>query len=109
MRSASIGCSYPSTNCQVWTFEQQDLDTVVSRLECASINSGDSSKTFYGISANGTEIALKIKEEYRVLESQMLVCTNDAQRAYVEDTADTYERLNHCLQYGTFETATAKV
>ncbi|XP_070853121.1 uncharacterized protein [Drosophila suzukii] len=109
MRSASIGCSYPSTNCQVWTFEQQDLDTVVSRLECASINSGDSSKTFYGISANATEIALKIKEEYRVLESQMLACTNDAQRAYVEDTADTYERLNHCLQYGTFETATAKV
>ncbi|XP_016952213.1 uncharacterized protein LOC108026032 [Drosophila biarmipes] len=109
LRSASIGCSYPSTNCQVWTVEQQDLDTVVSRLECASINSGDSSKTFYSISANATEIALKIKEEYRVLDSQKLLCTNEAQRAYVEDTADTYERLNHCLQYGTFETTLKNV
>nr|XP_017008634.2 uncharacterized protein LOC108065220 [Drosophila takahashii] len=103
LRSASIGCSYPNTNCQVWTFEQQNLDTVVSRLECASINSGESSKTFYGISANATEIVVKIKEEYRVLENLMEICTNDANRNYVEDTTYTYERLNDCLKYGIDE------
>ncbi|KAH8363278.1 hypothetical protein KR084_007721 [Drosophila pseudotakahashii] len=98
LRSASIGCSYPNTNCQVWTFEQQDLDTVVSRLECASVNSAESSKTFYGISANATEIVVKLNEEYLVLENRMEICTNDANRNYVEDTIYNYEMLNDCLK-----------
>nr|NP_001287585.1 uncharacterized protein Dmel_CG11470, isoform B [Drosophila melanogaster]NP_651700.2 uncharacterized protein Dmel_CG11470, isoform A [Drosophila melanogaster]AAF56904.1 uncharacterized protein Dmel_CG11470, isoform A [Drosophila melanogaster]AHN57584.1 uncharacterized protein Dmel_CG11470, isoform B [Drosophila melanogaster]AOQ11304.1 CG11470-RA [synthetic construct] len=100
LRSANIGCSYPNSNCQVWTLEQQPLDTVVSRLECASTNSAESSKTFYAISANATQIAVQIQEQYTILESRKSVCINDANRSYVEDTSDTYELLNNCLKNG---------
>ncbi|XP_017041601.1 uncharacterized protein LOC108088365 [Drosophila ficusphila] len=98
LRSANIGCSYPNANCQVWTSEAQDLNVVISRLECASSNSGESAKLFYAISANATEIAAKIQEEYRLLTSKREICLNDANRSYVEDTADTYEELNACLE-----------
>ncbi|XP_017131002.1 uncharacterized protein LOC108148479 [Drosophila elegans] len=98
LKAADIGCASPNSYCTCWTPEKQDLDIVVSRLECASNKSAESSKTFYGISANATEIAVKIKEEYRVLESRREICENNAERTYVEDTADTYERLNNCLK-----------
>ncbi|EDV53214.1 uncharacterized protein LOC6554622 [Drosophila erecta] len=100
IRSANIGCSYPNSNCQVWTAEQQQLDAVVSRLECASSNSAESSKTFYSISANATQIAVRIQEEYTLIESQKTVCLNNADRTYVEDTSETYELLNNCLKNG---------
>ncbi|XP_039231948.1 uncharacterized protein LOC120321891 [Drosophila yakuba] len=100
LRSANIGCSYPNSNCQVWTAEQQSLDTVVSRLDCAAINSADSSKTFYGISANATQIAVEIQGEYTLIESRRTVCLNDADRTYVEDTSKTYDLLNDCLKNG---------
>ncbi|XP_017083027.2 uncharacterized protein LOC108115902 [Drosophila eugracilis] len=107
LRSASISCSYPNSNCQVWTSEAQDLGTVVSRLECASSNAAESSKTFYTISANATEIAVKIQEEYRTLDSQLEICTKNADRTYVETTSDTYEKLNDCLKYGPSKTTPA--
>ncbi|KAI8044941.1 hypothetical protein M5D96_001117 [Drosophila gunungcola] len=81
LKAADIGCARPNSYCTCWTSEKQDLDI-----------------TFYGISANATEIAVKIKEEYRVLESRREICENNAERTYVEDTADTYERLNNCLK-----------
>uniref|UniRef100_A0A6P4FI91 Uncharacterized protein LOC108051431 isoform X2 n=1 Tax=Drosophila rhopaloa TaxID=1041015 RepID=A0A6P4FI91_DRORH len=93
---ASKGCA--TSYCSCWTAQKQDLDTVISRLECASTNSAKSSKIFYGISANATEIAVKITEEYQVLASRRDICMNNADRIYVEDTTDTYEKLNNCLK-----------
>ncbi|XP_043654921.1 uncharacterized protein LOC122621200 [Drosophila teissieri] len=109
LRSANIGCSYPNSNCQVWTAEQQSLDTVVSRIECAAINSSDSSKIFYGISADATEIGVEIQKEYTLIESRKKVCLDDANRTYVEDTSKTYDLLNDCLKNGITTTTCAPI
>ncbi|KAH8271264.1 hypothetical protein KR018_005310 [Drosophila ironensis] len=90
---------YVSCNacCQVWTYETQPLETVVARLECASAVAAENSKAFYAISANATELATQIGREYLTVQSEHDICTNNADRIFVEDTATTYENLNDCL------------
>lgn len=87
-----------SACCQVWTEEQQTLEELLNRLDCASSVSAENSKIFYGISADATEIATKLEEAYLTIKTQRDTCSNNAQVTYVTDTADTYESLNACLR-----------
>ncbi|KAH8283872.1 hypothetical protein KR054_003890, partial [Drosophila jambulina] len=85
--------------CQVWLpDEEPDLDTLVKRVQCAAEVSIDNSKILYSVSANATENAAKIEEEYRTVDTQRDICVNSAERSYVQDTTTTYEQLNACLK-----------
>lgn len=87
-----------SACCQVWTEQQQTLEELLNRLDCASSVSAENSKIFYGISANATEIATKLEEAYLTIKTQEDICFNNAEVRYVTNTAETYEALNACLR-----------
>ncbi|XP_043068322.1 uncharacterized protein [Drosophila bipectinata] len=83
---------------QIWTREQPTLEELVNRLDYISADSAQSSKTFYGISANATEVATQLEGEYLTLNTQKDICLNNAEVKYVTETADTYDVLNACLR-----------
>lgn len=84
--------------CRVWTAEDVDLDILVKRVQCAADVSAENSKILYSLSANATENAVKIQEEYISVNLQRTICVNNAERDYVQDTTNTYEQLNACLR-----------
>lgn len=51
----------------------------------------------YAISADATELAVEVEEFYKTIDSKKLICINNAERNYVEETTSTYENLNLCL------------
>ncbi|EDW79663.1 uncharacterized protein Dwil_GK17899 [Drosophila willistoni] len=67
-------------------------------FDCIAEHAAEQSKALYNLSANGTEISAKIKEEYRVIDVQKEICINNAEWIYVVESADTYEELNTCLR-----------
>ncbi|KAH8338416.1 hypothetical protein KR059_003279, partial [Drosophila kikkawai] len=85
--------------CKVWQPEaENDLETLIKRVQCAADVSTENSKIMYEVSSNATENAVKIEEEYRVVDTQRNICVNNAERNYVQDTTTTYEQLNACLK-----------
>lgn len=51
----------------------------------------------YTISANSTEIAIKIREYYNNILNVETLCKATAERKYVENTEKQYEGLQECL------------
>ncbi|KAH8359647.1 hypothetical protein KR093_008183, partial [Drosophila rubida] len=77
-----------------------DCSTIVGfveTFECYAYAGSEQSKFMYTISADASEVAVEIKEDYRLIESSKTICVNNAERAYVENTTNTYEKLNSCL------------
>ncbi|ALC42153.1 CG5767, partial [Drosophila busckii] len=73
------------------------LSGSIAYFECYAEAGGDNAKTMYTISANSSELLAQVREEYRLIEIEQYSCTNKSERAYVENTANTYEELSKCL------------
>ncbi|XP_022226217.2 uncharacterized protein LOC111076652 [Drosophila obscura] len=77
-----------------------DCSTIVDYLEafeCFARVGAQESKAMYAISANATEASTSIHMQLQALENSLDICQNEAERHFVEDTTNTYENLNGCL------------
>ncbi|KAH8312694.1 hypothetical protein KR044_012229, partial [Drosophila immigrans] len=75
----------------------KDSSTACNEFACAAAMGAEQSKAMYNLSGDANELVVNIKEHYRRIDSTKTICVNNAERAYVENTADTYEQLNSCL------------
>ncbi|XP_032292156.1 uncharacterized protein [Drosophila virilis] len=69
----------------------------IDYFECYSQTGSENTKVMYTISANSAELLAQVREEYRLIDIVQYECTNKSERAYVENTAATYENLDRCL------------
>ncbi|XP_016952214.1 uncharacterized protein LOC108026033 [Drosophila biarmipes] len=78
-------------------FDCSSIVDYVQAFECFAEVGAEQAKTMYAVSANATEAASSIKIHLQTLDAQQESCNNNAERSYVENTANTYEELNKCL------------
>ncbi|KAH8331459.1 hypothetical protein KR074_004029 [Drosophila pseudoananassae] len=82
------------------------IETSIDFFSCYSSAGSESARNMYTISADASELEAYVVEQIRLIDVNKYVCTNNSERAYVQDTAAVYDKLNLCIEGGPLPSET---
>ncbi|KAH8232837.1 hypothetical protein KR026_000840 [Drosophila bipectinata] len=82
------------------------IETSVDFFSCYASAGSENARNMYTISADASELQAYVVEQIRLIEVNKYVCTNNSERAYVQDTAAVYDQLNLCIEGGPLPSET---
>ncbi|XP_017481918.1 PREDICTED: flocculation protein FLO11-like [Rhagoletis zephyria] len=75
-----------------------ELSGSIDYFSCFAVSGKENTANMYDISANASEKLADVRESYRLIENSEHRCTNDSERAYVEQTYQANLDLQSCLR-----------